>query len=70
MQTIEIPVSEDQSLKEELTLLKDSALLENVNKLIDILYQDKYGLYMGDYTGDLTESVMDDAWEESASEWH
>ncbi len=70
MQTIEIPVSEYKSLQEELTLLKDSALLENVNRLIDILYQDKYGLYMGDYTGDLTEGVMDEAWEESASEWN
>ncbi|MEQ1605339.1 MAG: hypothetical protein ABL999_10780 [Pyrinomonadaceae bacterium] len=70
MQTIEIPVNEYKSLQEELTLLKDNALLENVNRLIDILYQDKYGLYMGDYTGDLTEGVMDEAWEESASEWN
>lgn len=70
MQTIEIPVSEYKSLQEELTLLKDNALLENVNRLIDILYQDKYGLYMGEYTGDLTEGVMDEAWEESASEWN
>lgn len=70
MQTIEIPVSEYQNLKDELSLLKDSALLENVNRLIDLLYQDKYGLYMGDYTDDLTEGVMDEAWEESSSEWN
>ena len=70
MQTIEIPVSEYKSLKEELTLLKDSTLFENVNRLIDILYQDKYGLYMGDYTGDLTEGVIDDAWEDSDVEWN
>ena len=69
MQTIEIPVSEYQKLQDELSLLKDTELLKNVNKLIDALYQDKYGLYMGDYTDDLTEHSIDNAWEEGGSEW-
>ncbi len=70
MQTIEIPISEYRSLVDELALLKDTALLENVNRLIDLLYQDKYGLYMGDFTDDLTEGVMAEAWEESSIDWN
>ncbi len=69
MQTIEIPISEYQRLQEELSLLKDNDLLKRVNKLVDILYQDKYGLYLGDYTDDLTEHAVDQAWEDEQSEW-
>jgi len=69
MDTIQIPVSEYQRLQEELALLKNSDLLQNVNKLIDFLYQDKYGLYMGDYTEDLTESVIGEAWENESNGW-
>lgn len=64
MKTIQIPVSEYQRLQEELALLKNSELLQTVNKLIDFLYQDKYGLYMGDYTEDLTEYAVNEAWED------
>jgi hypothetical protein len=63
MKTIQIPISEYQKLQEELALLKDSELLQTVNKLIDFLYQDKYGLYMGDYTGDLTEYSVNESWD-------
>ena len=69
MKTIQIPVSEYQRLQEELALLKNSELLETVNKLIDLLYQDKYGLYMGDYTEDLTEYTVNEAWEGAQSGW-
>ncbi|MBA3633626.1 MAG: hypothetical protein H0W58_12605 [Acidobacteria bacterium] len=69
MNTIQIPVSEYQRLQEELELLKNSEFLQNVNKLIDFLYQDKYGLYMGDYTEDLTESAIGEAWENEPSGW-
>lgn len=69
MQTIEIPVSEYQRLQEELSLLKDTELLRTVNKLVDFLYQDKYGLYMGEYTDDLTEAAIENAWEDAPSEW-
>ncbi len=69
MQTVEIPIAEYQRLKEELSLLKDTDLLKRINKLLDIMYQDKYGLYMGDYTDDLTEAAFDDAWEADESEW-
>lgn len=69
MNTIQIPVSEYQRLQEELALLKNSELLQTVNKLIDFLYQDKYGLYMGDYTEDLTEYSIGEAWEREPSGW-
>ncbi len=69
MKTIQIPVSEYQRLQEELSLLKNSELLQTVNKLIDFLYQDKYGLYMGDFTEDLTESAVNESWENETSGW-
>lgn len=64
MKTIQIPVSEYQRLQEELALLKNSEFLQTVNKLIDFLYQDKYGLYMGGYTEDLTGYTVNEAWED------
>jgi len=60
MDTINIPLKEYEALKEEVSLLKDKELLKKVNRLIDLLFEEKYGLYMGDYTGDLTEKVMED----------
>jgi hypothetical protein len=69
MQTIQLPITEYQRLQEELALLRNNELLQGINKLVDLLYQDKYGLYMGDYTEDLTEYAVNEAWEEEASEW-
>ena len=69
MNTVQIPASEYQRLKEELALLKDTELLLNFNKLVDFLYQDKYGLYMGEFTEDLTEYSVNQAWENEPSEW-
>lgn len=69
MNTVQIPTSEYQRLKEELALLKDTELLLNFNKLVDFLYQDKYGLYMGEFTEDLTEHSVDQAWADEPSEW-
>ncbi len=69
MQTIEIPLSEYEKLREELSLLKDTELLARINKLIDLLYQDKYGLYLGEYTEDLTEHSVNNGWEDHDSGW-
>ena len=69
MKTIQIPVSEYRRLQEELALLKNTELLQTVNKLIDFLYQDKYGLYMDDYTEDLTEYSVNETWEDAPSGW-
>lgn len=69
MQTIQLPITEYQRLQEELVLLKNTELLQNINKLVDLLYQDKYGLYMGEFTEDLTEYAVNQAWENEPSEW-
>ena len=62
-ETIELPVSEYERMQEELSLLKNSDLLKKVNQLVDFLYQDKYGFYTGDFTDDLTEYAVDNAWD-------
>ena len=69
MQTIQIPLTEYKHLQEELAMLKNSELLQSINKLVDALYQDKYGLYMGDFTDDLTDFAINNAWENTESEW-
>ncbi|MBU2446372.1 MAG: hypothetical protein KJ666_12500 [Bacteroidetes bacterium] len=69
MDTIQIPYSEYEEMKEKLAILKDSQLLEKVNKLVDLLFQEKYGLYLGDYTEDLTEVSLNQGWPESKSNW-
>ncbi len=69
MQMMEIPVSEYQRLQDELSMLKDTELLKKLNRLVDYLYQDKYGLYLGDNTDDLTEFAVNNAWENEESAW-
>ena len=69
MQTIQLPITEYQRLQEELALLKNTELLQIINKLVDLLYQDKYGLYMGEFTEDLTEYSVNQAWENEPSGW-
>ncbi len=69
MNTVQIPLSEYQRLQEELELLKNTELLRNFNKLVDLLYQEKYGLFMSDYTDDLTETAVNQAWTDEPSGW-
>ena len=69
MKTIQLPITEYQKLQEELALLKNTELLQTINKLVDFLYQDKYGLYMGEFTEDLTEYSVNQVWENKPSEW-
>jgi hypothetical protein len=64
-QTIQVPLSDYNHLKEELALLKNSDLLKTMNKLIEMLYQDKYGLYMGD----LAEHTINKSWDNKPSVW-
>jgi hypothetical protein len=66
---VQLPASEYQHLQEELALLKDTDLLQKFNRLIDLLYEDKYGLYMGDYTDDLREHSINTAWNHESSGW-
>ena len=69
MDTINIPLKEYEALKEEVSLLKDKELLKKVNRLIDLLFEEKYGLYMGDYTEDLSKIVMDANYNDKKSPW-
>ncbi|MEO9211121.1 MAG: hypothetical protein ABI208_08480 [Ginsengibacter sp.] len=67
--TIEIPVEEYEAMKEQISLLKDNNLLEKMNRLIELLYEDKYGVYLGDNTQDLTEASVQKNWPPQNSPW-
>lgn len=69
METIQIPLNEYNSLKEELELLKDTVLISKINKLLDLMYKEKYGLYMGNYTDDLEEFSIDNNYNKGSSVW-
>jgi len=69
MKTIQIPLSEYQNLKKRVELLKDTKLLDKFNRLIDLLYEDRYGLFMKEYTEDLTEYSISDNWKDEKSAW-
>lgn len=69
MRTVQIPLNEYKHLQEELLLLKDSKLLAKLNKLIDLLYKDKYGLVLSEHTEDLTKHAIDKSWDKKKSVW-
>ena len=69
MNTIEIPINEYKNLIDEMALLKNSDLLLQLNKLIDLLYQDKYGLFLGEYTEDLIEYSVNQHWNNKENVW-
>ena len=69
MKTIQIPLTEYQNLKKRVELLKDTKLLDKFNRLIDLLYEDRYGLFMKEYTEDLTEYSINDNWKNEKSAW-
>ena len=71
MQTLAIPIDEYQNLVQQVNLLKQQELLKQMNQLIDLMYQSKYGFYLGDSTDDLTEYSLNeigylagDCWDE------
>ena len=72
MQTVTIPTEEYATLKKELSLLKDQELLSKVNNLIDLLYESKYGLYLGNFTDDLTQANINslEEWKISGDAWN
>lgn len=67
--TIQIPVKEYQAMKEELALLKDNSLLEKMNRLVELLYEEKYGIYLGNDTNDLTGAALKKNWSPQNSAW-
>ncbi len=71
MSLIQIPLEDYKIMQEELQLLRNTELLTKVNRLVDILFEEKYGLFMKDYTADLTESAIDNAWKnEDTNAWN
>lgn len=72
MDTISIPVSEYQSMQDELKLLRDQTLLKKVNDILELMYERKYGLYLGDFTDDLTEASIASVkeWYSSGDDWN
>jgi chloramphenicol O-acetyltransferase len=70
MTVVNIPLEEYQTMQEELNLLRNSELLTRMNRLVDMLFQEKYGLFMKDYTKDLTEYAINNAWkQEDTNAW-
>lgn len=69
METIQVSVAEYKMLQEELALLKNTELIGKLIRLVDLMYQEKYGLYLGNYTNDLTEHTVNGAWENQNSSW-
>jgi len=55
MDTIQIPVEEYQKMVQTISLLQNNDMLQKINTLVEILYESKYGLFMKDFTEDLTE---------------
>ncbi|MEP6467344.1 MAG: hypothetical protein ABJB05_13630 [Parafilimonas sp.] len=68
-QTIEIAVEEYEAMKEEIALLKDQPLIKKLDKLVDLLFEEKYGLYLGDDTSDLVETAIQQNYTEEKSNW-
>ena len=66
---IQIPVEEYEAMKEKIALLKDNVLLHKMNRLIELLYEEKYGMYLGNFTSDLTEAVIQKNWSSENSPW-
>ena len=66
---IQIPVAEYELMKEEISLLKDNVLLQKLNRLVEILYEEKYGLYLANNTSDLTEAAIHNNWPSENSVW-
>ena len=67
--TISIPLVEYQSLKEELELLKNTELVNKLNRLIDLMFQEKYGLYLSDFQDDIINEEMKRIWGTAPSNW-
>jgi len=67
--SIQIPLSEYHDLKKTIELLSDNSLLTKVNKLVDLLFEEKYGLYMANNTDDLTEHTLNNSWKDEESPW-
>jgi hypothetical protein len=55
MQTVQIPLDEYDKLIAHNRLPQQIELMQQINRDLDLMYESKYGLYLGDFTEDLTE---------------
>ena len=71
MESITLPKKEYLNLQKEIQFLRDSEFLKRVSELIDMLLEEKYGLFMSNYTDDLTEYSIDreQDWKVDKSGW-
>lgn len=72
MEKITLPKNEYLKLKREIQLLLDNEFLKKLKELIDIMFEEKYSLFMSDYTDDLTEYSINSEkdWKIDKSEWN
>ena len=68
-EVVQIPLKEYEEMKEKLSLLQDSDLVKKLNRLVDLLYEERFGLYMGNETSDLTAASIQRAFQEQNSSW-
>lgn len=71
METIEIPKAEYEKLVNSSELLQNHELLSKLDEIISVLYERKFGLYLGEYTNDLTEANINliSEWQVEGSVW-
>jgi hypothetical protein len=69
METITIPLEEYKYLKDLANFNSDPDLAIKLNRLIDLMYENKHGLFMKDYIDDLTEQSIIDGWNDKPSAW-
>ncbi len=60
---IQIPLKEYEAMKEAILLFKDTELLKKLNRLVELMYQEKYGLYLGNDTSDLIKASVKKSWQ-------
>lgn len=66
---VQIPLKEYEAMKEKLSLLENSELMKKLTRLVELIYEEKYGLYLGDSTTDLTAASLQKAFQETNSAW-
>jgi hypothetical protein len=66
---VQIPLKEYEALKEKLALLQDSELVRKMTRLLEILYEEKHGLYLGDDTSDLSAASAQHALKQTNDAW-
>ncbi len=71
MESITLPKKEYLNLQKEIQFLRDNEFLKKVSELIDMLFEEKYSLFMSDYTDDLTEHSINNEqdWKVDKSGW-